>query len=590
MTQSSAQPDDISAAPNLAERWKLAVVGAAFGVIGWLLAEWMDLDWFGDRIILALAVLFLTAGGATLAMAGLMGIVRALVRGLALGLVTAGLAVLVSLRFEDTFEVFLKPMNRLALLIVATLPVPFMIIGMQTAWRDYSQLFATTWALIIRFAAAGAFTLLVWMVIALVDQLLQVVGIEVIDGLGRLIHPVFLPFVMTGAVVGLGMAVVYELSDVLSPTLPLRLFRLLLPVVLVVSVIFLVALPLRGFDNLFRALSPTVLLLLLLAGGIALVSIVIDQSDSTAAESPLLRRSAQAMSLILPVVAGLALWAVGLRLNQHGLTPERLFLAVVGVIGFGYALAYAAAVVRGKTWMGHIRRANVFMALTVLVVAALWLTPVLNAERISAQNQLARFLDGRTPVEELDFYALRNWGKPGAEVLARLEAMADEPGQEALASLLAGEPVAPEVSRAELVVRLARSVPVQPAMATGRRDALLAAVDLGMLEYWAEVCDAPSTDGTGSCLMVVADLLPLISGDEALIFLRQSEGFLDVTGVVLNKDGEIDYRMVINSDGSDISQEKAEDLLRRFRLAMPSVTTAPLNQLGTGEDGVIILR
>ena len=41
--------------------------------------------------------------------------------------------------------------------------------------------------------------------------------------------------------------------------------------------------------------------------------------------------------------------------------------------------------------MERIRQGNIRVALGIIVLAALWLTPVLNAERISAQSQLARF-------------------------------------------------------------------------------------------------------------------------------------------------------------------------------------------------------
>ena len=63
------------------------------------------------------------------------------------------------------------------------------------------------------------------------------------------------PFVLTGLVLGLAIAVVNELSDYVSPYLILQLLRLLLPVLVVVMAVFIVALPFRGLSGLFGGLS-----------------------------------------------------------------------------------------------------------------------------------------------------------------------------------------------------------------------------------------------------------------------------------------------------------------------------------------------
>ena len=61
--------------------------------------------------------------------------------------------------------------------------------------------------------------------------------------------------VITGAIFGLAIVVTYELSDMISPQLILRLLRLLLPMITVVVAVFVIALPFRGLSNLFGSLS-----------------------------------------------------------------------------------------------------------------------------------------------------------------------------------------------------------------------------------------------------------------------------------------------------------------------------------------------
>ena len=84
--------------------------------------------------------------------------------------------------------------------------------------------------------------------------MLGIVGIDVI---GRLLEHEAVILTLTGAVFGLGMAVIHDLADLLSPYVVLRMFRLFLPVVLAVMAVFLVALPFRGLDGLVSGLSPS---------------------------------------------------------------------------------------------------------------------------------------------------------------------------------------------------------------------------------------------------------------------------------------------------------------------------------------------
>jgi hypothetical protein len=483
---------------------------------------------------------------------------------------------------EDFFN---TPMPTLAGLVVATLPIPFLIAGAKSGWRDYPALFMEGWSVVLRFAAAGAFTGLVWVVIFLSDEMLRIVGIEAI---GRLLQHEAVAAMVSGAVMGLAMAVVFDLAELLSPYLVLRMFRLLLPVVLAVMAVFLVALPFRGLNGLVSGFSPAMLLLAMVAAGIGLVSIAVDQTDADAAPGEVQRRSAQGMALILPVIAGLAFWAIWLRVGQHGWSPERVFITLIAGVGIGYGLVYAVAVLRGPGWMERIRQGNIAMALVGLVLAALWLTPVLNAERISAWNQLARFEDGRVAAEGLDVHALRNWGRPGAEVLARLEARAKEPGQEALARALSGEGPPAGPAREELATALGALMPVQPASAVGTRDAILGLADDYLLRDWTAVCERKLETGRPACLMLVADLMPALPGEEAVVFLERNPGYVEVLGVTSGQ-GMMQTRSVARPDGSYLGAEEAAALLRQYQETPPPMTQALLNQLGTGETGLIVL-
>ena len=569
-----------------ADRFGLAATGAAGGALLWAVTEAADQGALPERAALFLGALVLTWCAAALAMAGPIGLKQSLIRGLGLGGCVAALLWLAALRFDQADQVFFAPMSPLAAFLVASLPVPFLIGQARGNWRDYGALFHEAWSIVLRYTAAAVFVGIVWGALLVSNEVLQIVGITMIDDL--LAYSV-VPLVVSGAALGLGMAVIHELADLISPHLVVRLFRLLLPAVLLVMLVFLVALPFRGLSGLVSGLSPAQLLLVMVAAGVALVSVAIDQSDAEAAQTRLLLWSARAMALVLPVIAGLGAWAIWLRMAQHGLTPERLFVALVAGLGLAYGVIYALAVLRGAGWMGRIRRGNTFMALGIILVSALWLTPLFNAERLSAQNQLSRYVAGLTPVADLVLFAREGGGRAGAVVLASLAERAKDPAEAALAARLAGEPDPGGQATVAAVAALVAVIPVQPPTATATRDTLLAGAPDYQLRDWREVCSRLAGDGGPACLMVVADLLPRFPGEEALLMLERDPDYTEIVGLYLNQDGTLISRAVLRADGLYPTSDEATALLRAWREATPPLSPAAINQLGTGDSGLIVL-
>jgi hypothetical protein len=266
---------------QIAARLELSLASALGACLLWWDINALDKGQISEYTALVLSGLILTLFGALLAMAGPLGLWRALPRALGLAVIAGGLVWLTGLRFATVDQFFQTPLPSLAGLVVATLPVPFLVAAGKSRWNDYPVLFLEAWSIALRLTAALTFTGLVWLVIFLSDQVLQIVGITVID---RLIGHELAVMMISGAALGLGMAVIQDLTEVASPYVLLRLFRLFLPVVLAVMAIFLVALPIRGIEGLTGGLSPAMLLLVMVGAGITLTSIVVDQSDAEAGD------------------------------------------------------------------------------------------------------------------------------------------------------------------------------------------------------------------------------------------------------------------------------------------------------------------
>ncbi|MEY8837405.1 DUF4153 domain-containing protein, partial [Cribrihabitans sp. XS_ASV171] len=117
-----------------------------------------------------------------------------------------------------------------------------------------------------------------------------------IDLLEKLFRTDWLAFALSGAVLGLALAVLHELRDRLSPFLVLRLTRLLVPVLLAVVAVFLVALPLRGLSRLFGEFSSAGTLMSVTIAAITLISTALDRDRAHEVESPGLRLATRILS------------------------------------------------------------------------------------------------------------------------------------------------------------------------------------------------------------------------------------------------------------------------------------------------------
>lgn len=514
----------------MAKRVQFILLGLLAGLSFWQLSE-LPWDWRDDRAFAAVAVLALAFFGGALGMLGELGARRALLWALAIAVPAAVLTWLKSLGFSDVEQMLRAGHVAVALLVVTVLPVPFAIAlskGGPSGWRNYAVLFSESWTIVVRYAAAWLFVAVVWLVLWLLWSLLELVGI---DQLGDFLTQAPVVWLVSGAVLGLGLSVVVELSDMLSAALLLRLLRLLLPVVLLVEIVFVGVLPASGLGHLFGYISPAGILIATALASILLISIAVDQDDEEAAQARVLTWSARGLAVLLPVLVLLAGWSLGLRVVQHGWTPDRVAAAVALVIVAGYASCYLGAVLAGARWRRLIRRANIGMALVTLGVGVLWLTPLLSAEGISVRSQMARFGAGQVPAEDLPVWEFAHeWGVPGERALAALRQRAGQPGEEALARRLAvlngaarrddaRLPSATVDARAEALRPVIRVLPAGETLP----EALLQAIARLADPDWAARCAQATPQGNPGCVVLIADFGPAQPGRDAL-FLRV-EGF-----------------------------------------------------------------
>lgn len=572
--------------PTLRNRLIMSGFGGVAGICFYALSEVVARGVFSDRLALAVGLFILMLFGGAITMSCAMPLRRALTMSAALGALIAALVSWAGFRFETLDQFDGDPILVSAVLVLGLLPLPFLM-AMHTAhWGSYAAVFRHAWALFLRILFAWAFVGLVWGLIYLSDALFDLVELPVIE---RLLEVEITPWIITGVLFGLAMAVVDELTDYMSPYLILQVMRLLVPFVLLVLMVFLAALPFRGLTGLFGGLSSAAILLIMAAAAVALISATADEADDAAPLPQFMMRAAQGLGLIAIVPAGLGAWAVWTRVAQYGWTPERLFAAWAAVFILAYTLSYAVAVLRGG-WRAHVRQANIYLALGLIGSAALWLTPVLNPQAIATASQIARFSESDSKPEMLDIPALNRWGKAGQLALAGLEVVAKEPGQTALAAALAqGADATDMPDAATLRAYLAKKMPLQPdtTEAIAARDRILTAAEVYQLKEWQDGCDAPLPGGKPGCAMVVANLHDGRPGDEVIIAYRaygQSFAIVEVSVA----DGYAQVRNLVAPDGQYPPLEQSVQMLQAMQAAPPVVVDSPLQMLRLGEIGLVM--
>ncbi|ETD76159.1 DUF4153 domain-containing protein [Rhodobacter capsulatus] len=568
-----------------------------FILIGMLggFAFWGLFDRFEVLETWRLAVPALVGAGAfffaTLAMAADLGLRRAALAGGAIAAVAGGLVALKGLGFESGAQMLATGHLGGAMVALAVMPVPFALgwgLGGRAGLTDYRVLFTESWNIVVRYVSAGLFVATALLVLWLLGALLQLVGVTVLhdvlrDDLGL--------WLISGAVLGLAFSVVTELSDTVSPYLLLRLLRLLTPLVLGVVVVFVAALPLRGLGALFGEISAASALLATAIAAIGLISIVADEDDVEAAQGLILTLSARGLMALVPVLAGLAIWALALRIGQYGWTPERVAASALAFVVAGYGLGYLLALGLGGRWRAALRRVNVAMALAILALAVLWLSPGLSPEAIAVRSQLARFEAGRATVAQLPLWEMKHdWGLAGQRGLERLGARDEAALAERLQQLAtaegrwqfehAVETGAPALDRLRAAVTL---WPAGAAWPEGLAETLagdLRAPDLGG-------CAAAAGGGSGRCALVLADLLPQVPGPEA-VFLNAA-GYFSADGVqVLRRQESGDWvrgGQIVLGDRDTVSVAEMIAALRAGAPETASVTVQVL-RLGRWQVGI----
>ena len=135
-----------------------------------------------------------------------------------------------------------------------------------------------------------------------------------------------------------------------------------------------------------------------------------------------LSRATQAAWLALVVVVGVAWWALGLRVAQHGWSEDRLWAALVATLASVYAVGYALSWLKPERWMRAMASTNIAAALLLCVGLLVYLAPPTHVRRLAVAAHLSH-VQQKQGQQEPDWDYLR-WdsGRFGREALQAMAA------------------------------------------------------------------------------------------------------------------------------------------------------------------------
>ncbi len=291
----------------------------------------------------------------------------------------------------------------------------------QRWMTPYPELFEQAWQNGLALVLAGMFTGLSWGVLHLWAALFKLIGIHAFADLFRS-DP--FEYLATGIMVGLGILIARTQERTLHAArrLVLAIFKLLLPLLSLVLVLFVLTLPFTGLEKLWTSFSAAGLLMSMLVLMLVFVNAVYQDGEQDPPYTRWVRWLANAALLLAPIIAVLATYAIWLRVGQYGWTAERMWAMLAALVLAAHAVGYAIAVTRRRgAWLAPIGRINTVLALIVIALVVLCNSPTLDVHRISVNNQLARLADGRVSAAKFDLDMLRREsGGQGYQALLQL--------------------------------------------------------------------------------------------------------------------------------------------------------------------------
>ncbi|EJV7173126.1 DUF4153 domain-containing protein [Escherichia sp. 93.1518] len=287
----------------------------------------------------------------------------------------------------------------------------------------YSYFYQSVWhnvlILLVIFIANG----LTWLVLLLWSELFKLVGITFFKTL--FFTTDWFIYLTSGLVTALAVILARTQSRLIDSIQKLSTLIAtgLLPLVSLLTLMFIITLPFTGLSAISRHISAAGLLLTLAFLQLLLMTIVRDPQKASLPWTGPLRCLIKTALLVAPLYVLVAAWALWLRVAQYGWTTERLHGVLVVVVLLVWSLGYFVSIVwrKGQNPLVFQSKVNLTVSLLVLAILVLLNSPVLDSMRISVNSHMARYQSGKNTPDQVSIYMLEQSGRYGRAALESLK-------------------------------------------------------------------------------------------------------------------------------------------------------------------------
>lgn len=323
----------------------------------------------------------------------------------------------------------------LAAAILGFIALPLMAHFERASKRwSYQALFETAWRNALMTSSSIVLTGVFWIVLFAGAMLMKSIGLNFIfDMIEKPIFSIPVTGITFGAAFALGLA----RADMI---VTLRRFWLtitawLLPLLLLFSVMWVIALPFTGLELLFKTHNAGFILLWFLALSINFANAAYQNGSGEQPYGGWLGKVLEYAWLSLLVLATVAWWSMQQRITQYGWTEDRVWGVFVLLLATLYTAGYAYSVRLRRGWLANIGKTNIATALVMCVGLVLLLTPLADARRIAVNSQMSRLMSGTVETDKIDYAYLR-WqaGRYGQDALEKLSQGVEHKDKDAIAS------------------------------------------------------------------------------------------------------------------------------------------------------------
>ena len=292
----------------------------------------------------------------------------------------------------------------------------------------YKDLHQYAWGDALCWCASWAFVGLSFGLAHLLASLFDLIGI---DFLKQLLKKDWFIWMFIGASLGAALGVIKENERIVASlqSLVMAILSILTPVLAISLILFLVALPFTGLQAFWDTTTATTPILLSCAiGAITLVNAIIRNCSDDESKNRLMRYSAVALSVCILPLASISFISMQLRIEQHGLTPDRIWGLIAVLVALAYGIAYLWSLVKSReNWTSNIRLNNTRMAVLLCLTSLFLALPILNFAQMSVDSQLARIAQGTIKADKIDYAAFAfNFGESGRKALQEMQSSTDD--------------------------------------------------------------------------------------------------------------------------------------------------------------------